>query len=287
MTEATKTIESCLSVESIRRGTPWRYFEDYQERFTTVITTLGRQCREWADGETDRAVEAIIAEHSTDEDAVVFTDGSVQRGVKSGWAFTIRVNGETVAEGSGAVDLTTSSMLMEVKAITEALRYLQQHQHKKALIVTDSMSTLQKVRKEFLYADWVPLIADSALESLTWIFSPGHAGVQGNERADSLAGEAAIDGNLTLDPPTVIQCVADQLLANRPPSSSHTLALLKDKGVKPGEGATCNSRGVTRRLQNQLLMETVSLQTLRRSLMSRDEQAWGCPACQDSDGVYR
>ena len=62
----------------------------------------------------------------------MFTDGSVQRGVKSGWAFTIRVNGETVAEGSGAVDLTTSSMLMEVKAITEALRYLQQDQHKKS-----------------------------------------------------------------------------------------------------------------------------------------------------------
>ena len=121
------------------------YFEDYQERFTTVITTLGRECRDWADGETDRAVEAIIAEHSSDGDAVVFTDGSVQRGVKSGWAFTIRINGETVAEGSGAVDLTTSSMLMEVKAITEALRYLQLHQHKRALIITDSMSTLQKV----------------------------------------------------------------------------------------------------------------------------------------------
>ena len=75
--------ESCLSVESIKRGTPWRYFEDYQERFTTVITTLGRQCRNWADGETDRAVETIIAEHSSDEDAVVFTDGSVQRGALS------------------------------------------------------------------------------------------------------------------------------------------------------------------------------------------------------------
>ena len=44
-------------------------------------------------------------------------------------------------------------MLMEVKAITEALRYLQLQHHKKALIVTDSMSTLQK-EKERMYADW-------------------------------------------------------------------------------------------------------------------------------------
>ena len=124
-----------------------------------------------------------------------------------------------------AVDLTTSSMLMEVKAITEALRYLQPLQFKKALIVTDSMSTLQKVRNEFLYADWMPLISGSSLENITWIFSPGHAGVQGNERADSLAGDAAIDGNLTLDPPAVIQCVSDQLNASRPVpllTSSHS-----------------------------------------------------------------
>ena len=105
MTQASKSIESCLSVESIRRGTPWRYYEDYQERFTAVITTMGRECRDLADGKTDTAVEAIIAEHSSDGDAVVFTDGSVQRYVESGWAFTIRINGETVAEGSGAVDL--------------------------------------------------------------------------------------------------------------------------------------------------------------------------------------
>ena len=43
------------------------------------------------------------------------------------------------------------------------------------------------------------------------IFSPGHVDVIGNERADSLAGDAIIDNNLTLDPPTVIQCRADQL----------------------------------------------------------------------------
>ena len=248
-----------------------------------MTATLGRECRDWAEGETDRAVEAIIAEQSREGDAVIFTDGSVQRGIKSGWAYTVRVNGETVAEGSGAVDITTSSMLMEVKAVTEALRYLQANHLKRAIIVTDSMSTLQKISKEYLYADWVTIISSSSIEHLSWIFSPGHAGVTGNERADSLAGEAVIDNNITIDPPTVVQCVTDQLIASRPQSSSYTLSRLKEKGVQPGDGATCNRRGVARRRQNQLLMETLSLQTLRASLMTRDEQAWACPACYDSD----
>ena len=34
MTEATRTVENSLSVESIRRGTRWRYFDDYQEILT-------------------------------------------------------------------------------------------------------------------------------------------------------------------------------------------------------------------------------------------------------------
>ena len=75
---------------------------------------MGKECRDWADGKTDRAVKAIITEPSSDEDAVVFTDG----------------------------------MLIEVKAITESLRYLQLHQCKKRPHGMDSMSTLQKVCKE-------------------------------------------------------------------------------------------------------------------------------------------
>ncbi len=93
-------------------------------------------------------MEAIIAEQSREGDAVIFTDGSVQRSIKSGWAYAVRMNGETVAEGSGAVDITTSSMLMEVKAVTEALRYHQINHLKRAIIVTDSMSTLKKISKE-------------------------------------------------------------------------------------------------------------------------------------------
>ena len=245
MTEATKTIESCTSVESIRRGNPWLYIDDYQENFTRVVASLGRECRDWAPGEADKAVEELIQQNSSEDDAIVFTDGSVKRGEKSGWAFTIRVNGATIAEDSGAVDITTSSMLMEIKAISEALKFLQQQGIKKAVIVTDSMSTLQKVKKELLYADWFKTLHESSLEKLTWVFSPGHSGVSGNERADSLAGAAVIDNNLTLDPPTVMQCVRQHLEDIRAPSSSHTLSRLKEKGIRAGEGAQCTLRGAT------------------------------------------
>ena len=126
---------------------------DYQENFTRVCASLGRECREWAPGETDKAVEELIQQNSSEDDAVVFTDGSVKRGEKSGWAFTVRVKGETIAESSGAVDITTPSMLMEIKAISEALKYLQEQRIRKAVIVTESMSTLQKIKKEYMYAD--------------------------------------------------------------------------------------------------------------------------------------
>ena len=83
----------------------------------------------------------------------LLTDGSVKRGEKSGCGYTVRVNDLVVAEVSGAVEITTSSMLIEIKAITEALRWLRQEKHRRVVIVTDSMSTLQKVQKEYLYAD--------------------------------------------------------------------------------------------------------------------------------------
>ena len=149
------------------------------------------------------------------------------------------------------------------------------------------MSTLQKISRENLYADWVgPIISSSKLERLIWVLSSGNAGFQCNERADNLAGTAAIDNNLTIDPPTVIKCVTEQFAASRP-ESSYTLSLLKDKGVQPCEAANCNNRGITRRRQNQLLMETVSLQTLKYTLMLREEKVRDCPACRDSDGNDR
>ena len=61
-----------------------------------------------------------------------------------------------------------------------------------------------KISMEYLYADWVRIICYSSIERLTWIFNSGHAGMQGDERADSPAGKAVIDNNLTIDIATVI-----------------------------------------------------------------------------------
>ena len=135
---------------------------------------------------------------------MVFTDGSVKRDSKSGWAFTARagVTLVRVMERSGSSEMTTSSMYMEVVAITEAFRWLKDTDYESATIVTDSMSTLEKVRRTMLYDEWKHLIRRSNLSRVVWIFCPGHAGVAGNERADVLAGEAVVGEPIALDPPT-------------------------------------------------------------------------------------
>ena len=115
-------------------------------------------------------------------------------------------------------------MIMEIKAITEALKYLHSNQHERAVIVTDFMCTLKKIMNCFMYADWMTTISEGTLERIVWIFTPGHAGVIGNERADTLADAAVFDNNLTLDAPTVIQIVTEKLLEKKPhpPPPTHS-----------------------------------------------------------------
>ena len=82
------------------------------------------------------------------------------------------------------------------------------------------------------------ILLGAPFEQITWIFSPGHAGVVGNERADVLVGATVIDNNLTLDPPTVLRCIQDHLALSRTQTSSYKLTLLKEKGVQAGMTST-------------------------------------------------
>jgi streptomycin 6-kinase len=76
---------------------------------------------------------------------------------------------------------------------------------------------------------------------------------------------ASIDNNL--DPPTVLHCIKEYLL-----QVDHQFLL-----HPAGEGAMRTNRGTVRRRENQLLLETVSLPTLRSTLMIRGEQDMDSP----------
>ena len=283
MTQAVLTIEECgLTVEAIRRGEAWvRVGDEMKVKYTKVIATLGRECREWPEGATDRQIQSLIEENCRPDETIIYTDGSVLRGEKSGWAFSASQHYITRKEGSGATTITTSSMTVEIKAITEALKWLcSTEDHQYATIVTDSMSTLEKVRGGNLYADWFATLENSQLLRLQFIFCPGHAGVVGNERADKLAGSANIEGGLTLDAPTVLSTVRDHLVSSIE-EESFTKDVVIGKGVKYGEGRKSDLRGPARRYSNQLLMETVSMPTLRWTLLRRGEEIWSSPFSDD------
>ena len=47
----------------------------------------------------------------------MFTNGTVESGDISGRAFTVRCREDTMGEGSGAVEVTTSSKVMKIKAV--------------------------------------------------------------------------------------------------------------------------------------------------------------------------
>ena len=70
--------------------------------------TLGRECREWPEGATHAEIQTLIEENCREDETIIFTDGSVQRGIKSGWAYAASCQGVTIQEESGATGLTTS-----------------------------------------------------------------------------------------------------------------------------------------------------------------------------------
>ena len=119
--------------------------EDKLQMLTSVEASLGRECRAWPDGTADVGLKTLIGENSRPGCPVIFTDGSVQEGVRSTWAFTARVDGTTVQEESGRVNITTSSLCMETRAITEALMWIRTTSYQSITVVTDSITIFHNI----------------------------------------------------------------------------------------------------------------------------------------------
>ena len=59
------------------------------ENFMQVIATLGFECCEWTKEAVILEIDSLIEESSLSENLTVYTDSSVQRGVRSGWGYTL------------------------------------------------------------------------------------------------------------------------------------------------------------------------------------------------------
>ena len=87
---------------------------------------------------------------------------------------------------------------------------------------------------------------------------------------------------MTLDPPTVLNLVKE-MIGSKNQDQSHTLQMLIEKDVQSGEGRKVELRGQARRITNQLMMSTISRNTLKWTLQRRGEQIWTCSDCKDPD----
>ena len=121
---------------------------EFKPYYKTLLSeNLGTHCREWPAGKTNAEVQMLVEANSKPHDIVIYTDGAVTRD-RSGWGFTVKQDRRTVHEDSGAHRVTTSTLTMEVEAVTHAIQWLASQRDARithAIILTDSMNLLQKV----------------------------------------------------------------------------------------------------------------------------------------------
>ena len=246
---------------------------------------MGREQREVAETVTEQEILSLVAENSKPEDPVIYTDGSVRRGVKSGWGFVVQQRNKIIHRASGATAATMSSMKMEVVAITRALQWVSSMLPTSThlVVLTDSQSTLRRIEKNMLGSEWVEAINMTRLRSIVWIFCPGHSGVRGNEAADRLAGDATVGDDIKPDRADILDRLRKRLTEeeDREVEEHHAIRRMQEMGVNRGMGRRCTLAGKERRLHNQLTTGTVSIDSLRVALGRGTEHFWSCPQCNE------
>ena len=123
-------------------------------------------------------IKLLIQENRKPQDLIVYTDGSVTKD-HSGWGFAVKQGVTTIPEDSAAYSVSTSSLTMEVEAVTHALRWIASRgdsQTTLAVILTDSMNLLLKVKSGMGSPDWNVSVVDIHLRRLRWVYCPGQLG---------------------------------------------------------------------------------------------------------------
>ena len=281
MAQAELSIRQVCDLGSINREREWSEVPEDMMDWHNVLITLGRECREWAAGRTEFEVQELIQSNTHHGDIVIYTDGSVVRNRRSGWGFIAKANGRVLKKESLAYETTTSSMRMEVEAVTAAFHWLEESTATHIVFVTDSKSMLSKVEKGMFREEWLASLQKSQIVRIVWIFCPGHAGVRGNEQADRLAGRAPLGGSLPMDKGEVVARLWDQVEKAEEQIENPHVERMRLRGICRGSGRISKLRGKTRRTFNQTAVGTISSWTLRWLLNEGAEHVWECPECSD------
>ena len=253
----------------------------WQECFRRLCETLlqqqklGKHSREWPGGKTESEIELLIQENSKPQDPVVYTDGSVTKD-QSAWGFSVKQGATTIHEDRAAYAVLTSSLTMEVEAVCHALRWIASRgdsQTTHAIILTDSISLLQKVVWEARtgMCQWSHPLS-------IWMYCPGHAGVKGNDRADTMADKATITSGLLLGRSELLRSLRDSLWAQS--QGHHTVDRLEERGVERGSARRSSLKRRERAIANQTNIGTVSEVTLGTLLRDGVERMWAFPSAQ-------
>lgn len=177
-----------------------------QGRAPVFITDLPSRTRRTDSAEVRRAAALRAIDLLPPADTTIWSDGSAAEGTRDGGAGAIiqlhSLNREeTVTAPAGAV---CSSLRAELTAMREALKRIadlpieEQRQVHSICLLTDSLSGLLQLKRgpgrqptPLATEVWrlLTLLGERG-SSITLQWVPGHAGLDGNETADRLAGEA-------------------------------------------------------------------------------------------------
>ena len=110
------------------------------------------------------------------------------------------------------------------------------------------------------------------LWKLLWVYCPGHAWVKGKDRADRLAGRAALTSGSLLGRSEVLRSLRHYLGAQS--QGHHTTDRLEERGVERGSARRSSLKGRERAIVNHTNIGTVSKATLGKLLRDRVERIW-------------
>ena len=205
----------------------------------------------------------------------MYTDGSVTKD-QSGRGFTVKQGATTIQEDIASDTVSTFSLTMEVEAVTLALRWIASRGYSQtthAIILTDSMRLLLKVKSGMRSPGWNVSMVDIHLRKLLWVYCPENAGVKGNDRAKRLAGKATLTSGSLLGRSEVLRSLRHYLRAKS--QGHHTTDRLEERGFERGSARRSSLKGRERAVFNQTNTGTVSKAILGKRLRETGWSAYG------------